>query len=169
MEVPTPTTRPDSVPTLPTRPDPVPTPFTLTHNRIQESKRNDSVTFLLFGVDPRWHRDGNPFWLAQIHSVLKCRKTRRVGKGSTKWYIKKDQWYVNITWMEQISKDNSVDFKIGKKDISLLEAALIDPENGGLLKVVMVNDHKLDTKFVEYVKDVIDLKGFTDPASKGSK
>ena len=76
---------------------------------------------------------------------------------------------MNITWMEQISKDNSVDFKIGKKDISLLEAALIDPENGGLLKVVMVNDHKLDTKFVEYVKDVIDLKGFTDPASKGSK
>ena len=51
----------------------------------------------------------------------------------------------------------------------MLETVLIDPENGGLLKVVMVNDHKLDTKFVEYVKDVIDLKGFTDPASKGSK
>ena len=66
--------------------------------------------------------------------MLKCRKSRRVGKGSAKWCIKKDQWYVNITWMEQISKDNSVEFKVGKKDMSLLEAALIDPENGGLLK-----------------------------------
>ena len=103
--------------------------------------------------------------------MLKCRKRRRVGNGRNRqsWNILKGQWYINITWMEQISKDNSVDFKVGEKDVSLLECVLIDPESGGLMKPCMMNDLKLDETFVEYVQSVVDLDGFTDPASKGAR
>ena len=58
-----------------------------------------------------------------------------------------------------MSKDNITDFKVDVKDVSLLEAVLIDPETGGLMKVQMENDLRLDNKFVEYVKEVIDLTG----------
>ena len=123
------------------------------------------------GVDPRlWNeREGNPFWIAKIHSVHKARKRKKIscGSGRAFYWIKKGDWYMNLTYYEQIQPDNCLEYEIGKRDVGLCQSLLIDPGTGHVVNV----DFDLDSLTLSeisfnYIRQNVDLFSFKDPASK---
>jgi len=92
------------------------------------------------GVDPMlWNeKDGNPFWIAKINSIHKARRKKKVKfdrDGREFYWIKKGDWYMNMTYYEQIDPCNDLEFELGRRDIGLCESLLIDPSTGHVVDV----------------------------------
>ena len=123
------------------------------------------------GVDPRlWNeRNGNPFWIAKIHSVHRSRRKKKIscGNGRAFYWIKKGDWYMNLTYYEQIDPDNALEFEVGKRDVGLCESLLIDPSTGHVVNVDFDLDSlTLSQSSFNYIEQNLDLFAFKDPVSK---
>ena len=81
-----------------------------------------SPVYVVIGVDQSMVEDC-PFYIAKVNSVRKSKKKRRIGTGQRSfWYISKDEWYVNIVWLDSKSVDDRWKLRLGKRDVCLLES-----------------------------------------------
>lgn len=126
-----------------------------------------SPVYVTIGTDQSMTEDW-PFYVAKVNSVRKSLKKRRVGTGQRSfWYISKDEWYVNIVWLESKSVDDKWKLKLGNRDVCLLESLLTNPETHVVIEPVfdegtlnVVSECVIDTQ------QKIDIYSFRDPARK---
>ena len=104
----------------------------------------------------------------KVNSVRKSLKKRRVGTSQRSfWYISKDEWYVNIVWLESKSVDDKWKLKLGNRDVCLLESLLTNPETHVVIEPVFV-DGTLDVvpECITEIQQRVDIYSYRDPARK---
>ena len=139
----------------------------ITASKLLHSIETRSPVYVTIGTDQSMVENW-PFYIAKVNSVRKSKKKRRVGTGQRSfWYISRDEWYLNIVWLESKSVDDKWKLKLGKRDVCLLESLLIDPENDVVIEPVF--DEGTLNVVPECVIDIqqkVDIYSFRDPARK---
>ena len=71
----------------------------------------------------------NDFWLARVLSEPEQWKSpsKQMGSGSTKWCLKKDDWFVSVMWLKCVN-DVEQHYVEEARDIALVEGVVFTTE-----------------------------------------
>ena len=139
----------------------------VTATQLIQSIGTRSPVYVTIGTDQTMVEDW-PFYVAKVNSVRKSKKKRRVGTGQRSfWYISKDEWYVNIVWLESKSMNDKWKLKLGDRDVCLLESLLTNPETHVPIEPVFEEGTlNVVPQCVIDMQQTIDTHSFRDSARK---
>ena len=139
----------------------------VTATQLRHALNTRSPVYVVIGTDQSMVEDW-PFYIAKVNSIRKSLKKRRVGTGQRSfWYISKDEWYVNIVWLESKYVDDKWKLRLGNRDVCLLESLLTDPETHMVIEPVFIEGTlNVVPECIIEIQQKVDIYSYRDPARK---